>query len=138
MGNICCKKSYTNPGTLQSCNVKLLEDSVNYLGHTLCKYGVKPNKDKVKAIVEAPAPQNLKQLQAYLGLLNYHNRFLPNLSHALQPMYGLLQKNKKLVWSSGCQKAFDNSKKLMLNNNILEMFDPTILSLLRQMHHRMG
>ena len=52
---------------------KLLENSVNYLGHTLCKNGVKPNKDKVKAIVEAPAPQNLKQLQAYLGLLNYYN-----------------------------------------------------------------
>lgn len=40
---------------------------------------------KVKAIMDAPTPANVTELKAYLGLLNYYNKFLPNLATLLAP-----------------------------------------------------
>jgi hypothetical protein len=42
--------------------------------------GLHTIKAKVRAVMEAPAPTSVTELKAYLGLLNYYNRFLPNLS----------------------------------------------------------
>jgi len=56
---------------------------VEYLGH------LRGVKEKVREIVEAPAPQNVSQLKSYLGIL-----ILPNLSTILAPLYSLLQKKK--------------------------------------------
>lgn len=72
---------------------KLFQTEVEFLGHTITSEGIKPNKNKVQAIVEAPHPTNLNQLQSYLGLLNYYAKFIPNLSTKLEPLYNLLRKN---------------------------------------------
>ena len=36
--------------------------SVEYLGHHISAEGIRPTEDKKKAILEAPAPQNVSQL----------------------------------------------------------------------------
>lgn len=104
---------------------RFLEKSVPYLGHILSNGKVFPNPEKVRAIVDAPAPTNLQQLQSYLGLLNYYNRFLPNLSSYLKDFYSLLKKNTDFVWSKNCQTAFETSKALITEHNVLELFDPS-------------
>ena len=69
--------------------------SVTYLGYCINKDGIHPTMEKVKAIKEAPQPQNVTQLKAYLGLLSYYNRFLPHLPTVLVPLYKLLHKGVK-------------------------------------------
>ncbi|XP_036342443.1 uncharacterized protein K02A2.6-like [Rhagoletis pomonella] len=63
---------YTVCDRLSKFNVKInieksrfLKTSVEYLGHCLTGCGVKPNPNKVRAIVNAPAPSNLQKLQSY-------------------------------------------------------------------------
>ena len=63
---------------------------VTYLGHVIDADGLRPIVEKVDAIKVAPNPKNLTQLKSYLGLLTYYNRFLPNLSTVLFPLYRLL------------------------------------------------
>ena len=103
---------------------KFLESSVDYLGHTFSSKGISPNKLKVKAIVEAPVPENISQLQSYLGLIIYYGHFIPNLSMEIKALYNLLKKEVSFKWSSECQQAFEKSKKLMIQNTLLEYFDP--------------
>ncbi len=98
--------------------------SVKYLGHVVSCNGISPNEEKTKAIVDAPIPENVSQLKAYLGLINYYNKFLPNLSAELKVLYDLLCKGRKFVWSNQCQEAFDKSKAMILENNLLEVYDP--------------
>ena len=74
--------------------------SVEYLGHTISAEGLQPTTEKVRAIVEAPAPQNVSQLRSFLGLVNYYGKFLPNLSSTLAPLYRLLEKQAKWIWSA--------------------------------------
>lgn len=103
---------------------KFLQESVNYLGHIVTSNGIKPNEEKVKAIVDAPEPRNLQQLQSYLGLINFYRKFIPNLSSELNVLYTLLNRNVEFVWTDQCIQAFKKSKQLILNNNILEIYDP--------------
>ena len=63
-----------------------LAPSVEYLGYCIDKQGLHPTNEKVKAIKEAPAPKNITQLKAYLGLLSYYSRFLPHLPSILAPL----------------------------------------------------
>lgn len=103
---------------------KFLKSTVNYLGHTLTSKGLKPNEEKVQAIVECPAPSDVPQLQSYLGMINYYGKYIPNLSGELHCLYQLLEKGRTYCWSNECQNAFDRSKSLLLNHNLLEYYDP--------------
>lgn len=90
---------------LKRSKCTLLADEVQYLGHKVDAKGLHTVKAKVRAVVEAPAPTNVTELKAYLGLLNYYNRFLPNLSTLLAPLHQLLR-----TWPGNGQK---DRKKLL-------------------------
>ena len=77
---------------LKQAKCTLLAEEVVYLGHHFDAQGIHPVKDKIQALLETRAPQNVTELKSYLGLLNYYNRFLPNLSTVLTPLHRLLQK----------------------------------------------
>ena len=96
-----------------------------YLGYRIDEKGLHPIKEKVRAIVEAPAPTNVSELRSYLGLLNYYGWFLPNLSSVLAPMHELLQKNINFKWRKSQQDAFEKSKQLLDNSGLLVHFDAT-------------
>lgn len=104
---------------LKRSKCELLKDEVCYLGHKVNAQGLHPMKSKVKAISEAPAPSNVSELKAYLGLLNYYNRFLPNLSTLLAPMHQLLRKDEKWVWKTEQDEAFHKSKELLQSADVL-------------------
>ena len=70
-----------------------MQQSVSYLGYRIDKTGLHPLQDKVEAIHDAPNPQSVQELKAYLGLLTYYGKFLPNLSSTLFPLYKLLRKD---------------------------------------------
>ena len=98
---------------------------VTYLGFKIDSHGLHPMQDKLEAIIKAPAPTNVSELKSYLGLLNYYGRFLPNLSTELAPLHQLLQKNAKFRWNSLQQQAFERSKQLLKESNLLVHFDPS-------------
>ena len=99
---------------------------VSYLGHRIDKEGIHPLADKVKAITEAPAPRNVRELKSYLGLLTYYGKFLPDLSAVLAPLYRLLRKNVNWRWSSVERDAFQASKRLLSSSSLLVHFDPKV------------
>ena len=48
---------------------QFMVSEVLYLGHRIDKDRLHPLDDKVKAIVEAPAPHNVRELKFYIGIL---------------------------------------------------------------------
>ena len=100
--------------------------SVEYLGHSISAEGVRPTKEKIRAIMEAPAPGNVSQLRSFLGLINYYGKFLPNLSSTLAPLYRLLQKECSWIcsWGPRQQKAFKEAKSMLTGLCLLVHYDP--------------
>ena len=123
---------------------EFLQESVTYLGHRLDEKGMRPVEDKVQAIRQAPEPSNQEELRAYLGLLGYYRKFLPDLSTQIAPLTQLLKaeyksakSNKgnkqtgqassgtsKFRWGPEQRKAFAASKKMLESNSLLVHFDP--------------
>ena len=88
-----------------------LRPQIEYLGHIIDKDGLHPTKEKIKAIQEAPKPQNVGELRSFFALINYYNMFLPNLSFKLAPLYRLLQKDANWTWGREQDKAFEAAKR---------------------------
>ena len=48
---------------------------------------------------------------------------MPNLSPALQPLHELLQNDVQWGWSKNCEKAFQDSKRLVAESELLVHYD---------------
>ena len=74
---------------LEEAGLRVQEDkcqfmlpSITYLGYQIDTEGLHPLEDEVQAAVSA---QECQELKAYLGLLTYYSKFLPDLSTKLAP-----------------------------------------------------
>ncbi|XP_028164567.1 uncharacterized protein K02A2.6-like isoform X2 [Ostrinia furnacalis] len=110
--------------TLQKSKCELFKDKVEYLGYTIDKCGLHKSPQKVKAILEAPIPSNINQLQSFLGLVNYYRNFVPNASTILCPLYKLLHKGHKWEWGKEQNDAFNLIKKCLSSDHVLAHFNP--------------
>jgi len=103
-----------------------LAPSVVYLGHVIDSQGLHPTKEKVRAVQEAPRPENVAELKSYLGLLTYYSKFLPNLSSVLAPLYQLLKHKQPWCWTKKQSESFEKSKQLLVSSQVLVHFDPRL------------
>ncbi|XP_053561635.1 uncharacterized protein LOC128652728 [Bombina bombina] len=98
---------------------QFMQDSLEFCAHVTDKHGLHTTDEKVKTLQDAPTPQNVTQLRSYLGLLNYYNRFLPNLAHMLYPLHRLLESKCLWHWTVECETAFSKSKELVHSSRLL-------------------
>ena len=84
----------------QECNLKLNKEEcrfrvpeVRYVGHVLSSDGIKPDPQKVEAIIAMLTPANREDLQRFLGIVTYPSQFIPNMSQISAPLRQLLQKD---------------------------------------------
>lgn len=103
------------------CN--FMEKEVTFLGHNVDATGIHPVPENVQAVKDAPTPTSVTELKAYLGLLNYYNRFLPNLSTLLAPLHKLLKKDVAWSWEEKhTRKLFGDLKRLQ-SSQVLVHYD---------------
>ena len=57
--------------------------SLDFLGHSVSAEGIRPLKSRVEAITSFPKPATKRNLQSFLGMVNFYHRFLPNIAETL-------------------------------------------------------
>ena len=82
-------------------------EKVPFFGHTLSKDGVHLGKAKVELIQNCPIPEDVKELQSFLGTVNYLSKFLAFLSDLHAPLQGLLKKDAEFTWTDIHTQAFN-------------------------------
>jgi len=110
--------------TLNAKKCQFCVQETTFLGHRISADGISPDPLKVQAIAELTAPNNVKGVRSFLGMVNYLGKFIPRLSETLTPIYNLLRGNEEFVWSADCEKAFRSILKLLCNSPCLAIFDP--------------
>jgi hypothetical protein len=83
-----------------------------YLGMTFDEEGYRPVVTTLPKISEYPVPVDKKGIQKFLGVINYYRSHIPNLATVAAPLYYLLNKVNKFIWTSKQQVAFETLKTL--------------------------
>ncbi|RVW18283.1 Retrovirus-related Pol polyprotein from transposon 17.6 [Vitis vinifera] len=89
------------------------------LGHIVSERGIEVDPDKIKAILDMPAPKTEKEIRGFLGRLQYISRFIARLTDICEPIFRLLRKNQPTVWNDDCQFAFEKIKEYLLSPPVL-------------------
>ena len=71
--------------TIQKNKCVFMAKSVEYHGHIVDAEGLHTTPEKLKAILEAPAPKDLNQMRSFLGLVNYYARFIQTCQRCFIP-----------------------------------------------------
>ena len=71
---------------LNSQKLELKAKEVPFHGHLLTTEGLKPDLEKVRAIVEMPCAEGRDDILCLNGMVNYLSRFLPNLFDVMKAL----------------------------------------------------
>jgi hypothetical protein len=96
---------------------------VPFFGHLITSNGLKPDPSKIEAVTKLGVPQNRTELETLLGMVNYLQKFSPNLAEVTSPMRSLLKKDIEFVWDHTQTDAFNKMKELISQSPVLAFFD---------------
>jgi hypothetical protein len=96
---------------------------VSFLGHIISNGGISVDPAKVKEIVEWSIPSTVIDVQSFLGLARYYQRFIEGFSKIAKPMTSLLEKEREFKWDSKCQDSFNQLKFRLMSPPVLVMPD---------------
>ena len=115
---------------LQSHNVQINKkktvlnmDTIEYLGYNISGEGIKPSPRKVEAIVDAPCPTSVAEVQSFLGMVTFYCKFVKNFSTKAAPLYELLKKGARFKWTKLEQQSFNSIKDDLAESKLLANFD---------------
>lgn len=104
---------------------------VKYVGHVYSKEGVSPDPEKVRAIKDMPSPSCVKDLQRFLGILNYLGSFIQNMAQETEILRDLLKKSSDWQWNANHEATFSRLKQIICQTPVLAHFNvkkPIVLS----------
>jgi hypothetical protein len=61
--------------------------ATSYLGFTLTPEGIKPGKNKLKAIQHAKAPKDVKMIRSFMGLCNFFRTHIKDFAVIAAPLF---------------------------------------------------
>ena len=103
----------------------LCKPSCEFIGYNLSAEGISMSDSRLEAIRKLSPPTDYKSTQSFCGFVNYLRNYCKNLAPIMKPIYALLDKNRKWVWTAECQNSYDHIIESLLSNTLLHhpLFD---------------
>jgi hypothetical protein len=83
------------------------------LGQIFSSNGMMIDPNRICAIINLKEPQNKKELQSILGIINYLRKYIPNLAEVSNPLRELLKSNVEFQWLETHTNTFNEIKKMI-------------------------
>ena len=116
--------------SLEKANITLNLDKcesnksqIKILGNIVSSNGISPDPEKVKAIVDLPAPGNISQTRSFLGMVNQLSKFTDHLADKTKPIGDLLSEKNSWSWGQAQDKAFKQIKQCLISPPVLALYD---------------
>ena len=111
--------------SLKPSKCQFAMQKIHYLSQVISQNGFEPDPAYVQVIKEFPKPRNRRNIQQFLGLLQYVRRFVKDLSIKAAPLFKLLHKDNPFVWNKECDDAFEYLRHALISKPILAFVDNT-------------
>ena len=72
---------------LNKAKCEFMKDRIEVLRFVIDKDGLHKSRSKVEAMVKAPRPTTIQELESFLRLVNFYATFLEKQSDHLKPLY---------------------------------------------------
>jgi len=89
---------------------KFYKQWIEYLDLVISENEVSIDLVKVTGVREWPTPENKTNVQAFLGFMNFYQRFIQDFSAKAQPLFDLTYSEQVWMWSGKKQAAFEDLK----------------------------
>ena len=99
------------------------QQQVEYLGYDVSAAGICPSASKVKAVVEWPRPQSVRDIRAFLGLASFYRRFIKQFSLKARPLTDLTREKNDWQWNESQENAFNSLKQSLVLAPVLRIPD---------------
>ena len=118
---------------LQRCeevNIKLNKEkchfrctSIPFFVEVIWRRGIQPDPQKIKALTDMPAPNNKKELQAFLEIINYLGKFSLGTADVCEAPHKLTLSKATWTWNASYQSLFNKAKLLIKCNMCMKVYD---------------
>ena len=79
---------------LKPSKCRFFQQSVEFLGHEVSEQGLRCCKKHLEAVAKWPTPTSVKELQTFLGFVNFYRKFIQGYAAIAEPLYALLRGDK--------------------------------------------
>lgn len=121
--------------TFSLSKLQLCVKEAKYSGQIFSEEGMKMDPDRIKAIVEMPAPKSVKEVQTLLGMVTYVCKYLDHVSSKCEPLRDLIkegnQKGFKWHFDPVHQQALEEIKQALTSDPVLQYYSlkvPIVIS----------
>ena len=74
--------------------LKISVPALRYIGHLVSAASIKPDTQKIAAIIDMASPKNVAEVRCFLGMINQLAKFSPLLPELSAPIRDLLRKDR--------------------------------------------
>ena len=89
-------------------------NSGKLIGHIISIYGIKIDPNRVNAIQKVDLPRSRKEIQSFLGRVNFVMRFILNFVEIVKDITKMLKKGEDIKWTTEEKHSFEEIKKALL------------------------
>src|SRR6266436_6554581 len=92
---------------------------IEYLGLIISEGSVAMDPVKIQGVLDWPVPTKVKEVQSFLGFVNFYHRFNKDFSEKACPLHALTRKAKAWAWGPDEDRAFQGLKEAVTSAPVL-------------------
>jgi hypothetical protein len=100
---------------------------IEYLGVIISHNKVEMDPVKIAGVADWPTPSNKKEVQSFVGFINFHRRFIPGFSHHAHALFDLTMKDVRFIWGLPQEDSFMKLKELIISAPVLILPNDALL-----------
>jgi hypothetical protein len=84
------------------------------LGHIVSDSRINIDPKSIVAILNLPPPTSKKEVQSFMGVINFVYKFVPDFVVMVKPIHNLLKKERSFSWIDDVKNSFVGIKKSII------------------------
>ena len=99
----------------------LFQTEIKFLGKVVSGDGIAVDPSKTEVVAEWPIPRSIRDVESFLGFVNYHRDHIDQFARVAKCLYELTGPRAKFVWQKEHQEAFEKLKEMLVCAPVLSM-----------------
>jgi hypothetical protein len=103
------------------------------LGYIVFDSGISIDPERIVAILNLPATVSKKEVQAFMGIINFVHRFVLDFALMVKPINNLLKQDRSFSWTKDIKNAFEGLRKQSVQHQtLINILSYTLMPLRKQ------